>query len=451
MGQHITAVSFEADGVQVITVQTTRSSLVVKRTLTLQADQLDAFLASDAASTYLVAINPTETIFETLQIPPADKKLEATLVYSEAARLHPELGHFSCAYQVLGDIPGDGRIIRKVACCLISHQALLPALEPFIRNNKTVRQMVAAPHALAALVAEQLGTAHDPLLCAHDDGHSKTLFLLENGAVSFSRSIASNGYGWDPLDRQNVSMTLDYCFQALRTRANRVLLLNSDQQDDADQPFPRLEPIGAPAQLADIAPETRQTMLVPLALALYRFPDQQNLLPEDYCRERFKQLLFGTGSKLLAVIAAIMLLLIVFGLTSIRSTRDAIKILRAQEIHLAETVQAHQLALAEKNSLQPLLTIWNEHVAGADIPHTFATINSIATSTVNLSSLKLKREKETVTLTLGGTISGPGFASMQEGFEAYMTALRTIHGMQITRNQLDPKGQTFTLEAVYTP
>lgn len=451
MGQHITAVSFEADGVQIITVQTTRSSLVVERTLTLQADQLDAFLARDTASTYLVAINPADAIFETLQIPPADKKLEATLVYSEAARLHPELGHFSCAYQVLGDIPGDGRIIRKVACCLISRQAILPALEPFIRNNKSVRQMVAVPHALAALVAEQLGTTHDPLLCAHDDGHSKTLFLLENGAVSFSRSIASNGYGWDPIDRQNVSMTLDYCFQALRTRASRVILLNSDHQDDADQPFPRLEPIEIPEQLSGIAPETRQTMLVPLTLALYQFPTQQDLLPDDYCAERFKQQLFGTGSKLLAVIAAIMLLLILLSLTSIRSTRETIKLLRAQETKLTETVQAHQQALAEKNTLQPLLTIWNEHVAGADIPHTLATINNITINAVNLTSLKLKREKDTVTLTLSGTISGTGFASIQEQFEAYMSALRTIHGMQITRNQLDPKGQTFTLEAAYKP
>lgn len=451
MGQRITAVSFEADGVQIITVQTTRSSMIVERTLTLQTDQLDAFLANDTASTYLVAINPTDAIFETLQIPPVDRKLEATLVHNEAVRLHPELGHFSCAYQVLGDIPGEGRIIRKVACCLISRQTLLSVLEPFIRNNKTVRQMVAAPHALAALVTDQLGTTHDPLLCAHDDGHSKTLFLLENGAVSFSRSVASNDYGWDPIDRQNVSMTLDYCFQALRTQASRVILLNPDQQDDTDRPFPRLEAIEMPVPLADITAETRQTMLVPLTLALYQFPSQQDLLPDDYCTERFKQQLFQTGSKLSAGIAVIMLLLIILCLASIRSTRETIKVLRAQETKLTETVQAHQQILAEKNALQPLLTIWNMYVAGADIPHTLAAINSPATNAVNLTSLKLKREKETVTLTLDGTISGTGFASVQERLEAYMAALRTIRGMQITRNQLDPKGQTFTLEAAYKP
>lgn len=451
MGRRITAVSFEADGVQVATVQLRRNSLTVERVLTLLPEEFEAFLAHDTADNYLVAVNPADAIFETIQIPPVDKKLEPPLVRSEAARLHPELGPFSCSYLVLGDFPVDGRVLRKIACCLITHETLFPTLEPFIRYNRTVRQMVASPHILAALVREQLSDASDPVLVAHDDGHSKTLFLLDDGAVKFSRTIGSNGYGWDPLDRQNIAMTLDYCFQSLRIRATRVLVLNTLHEDDPDQPPPRLERFDIPSLLREIQPEAVQTAMVPLTLALYRFSPQNDLLPAAYCNERLKQRLFRTGSIMFCVIALCMLILTMVQLFSIAATSKTIAQLRSQENGLAETVRSYRQALAERDRLQPLATTWNSLLAAPDIPRTLATLNQLTPTGIRLNTLTLKRENDTMQLQLGGTVQADGYARTQERFETYRAALTGIAGLQTTRSQLDPKGQQFTLEAVYKP
>ncbi len=451
MGQRITAVSFETDGIQVVTVLSTRSGMTIERVLTLQPSEFEAFLSIDTVQKYLVAINPADAIFETIQIPPTDKKLEETLIRVEAGRLHPELGSFACAYQILGDTPSEGRVIRKVACCLISDQTITPILEPFIRYNKTVTQMVATPHILSALVLDELGTTTEPVLCAHDDGQRKTLFLLDSGAVSFSRSISSNGYGWDPLDRQNVSMTLDYCFQALRKRPSRILVLNPTQEEDANQPSPRLEHLKTPAPLQEVPAETLHTALVPLTLAAYLFPAQNDLLPFSYRADRFKQQIFTRTSTLFFGLALLLALMIMFSLISINATEERINSLKMQETGLNELVQAHQALLVEKNSLQPILTSLNENLAATDIPHTLVALNNLKVDTVRLSALALKREKDSVSINFTGTVNSSSYAATQEHFEAYLSSLQSIRGMQNTRKSLEPKGQTFTIEAVYKP
>ncbi|HSR58372.1 MAG TPA: hypothetical protein VLL57_09285, partial [Candidatus Binataceae bacterium] len=308
----VTTFSFEENCIRIVSGQRRGSIFKLELTESIATDQLDDYLSGCTANNFLVAVNLPDTIYETITIPPADNKLTGTLIKSEATRLHPELIPFSLGYQVVGDIPLEGKIVRKVACCLIPHQTLTALLEPFIRHNKTVRGLVAAPTALAALARTcQLG---DTLLCAHDAGSVKNLFLSENGAVSFARVLSSNGPGWDAFDRQSVSMTMDYCFQSLRLKPSHILVLNPQEEAEQDAPPPRLTPLEPPAAI--VAPrETFQEYLVGLALAAYPIPTTADLLPEPYLTERAHQRwlrglthFFTLASVIMAVVVGIRLL-----------------------------------------------------------------------------------------------------------------------------------------------
>jgi hypothetical protein len=447
----ITAVSFEADDIKIVTVQSTRSGITAERYLTLQATEFDTFLSIDKSAEYLVAINPPEAIFETIHIPPTDKKLEAPLIHREAARLHPELGDFVCAYSVLGDVPIEGKVIRKIACCLISTDVVMPALDAFIRHKKNIRQMVATPHILSALVAEDTENTANSILCAHDNGQQKTLFLLENGAVCFSRSISSNGYGWDPLDRQNVSMTMDYCFQSLRIRPERVLVLTPSSHEDESTSPPHLEYLKTPRVFQGMSEDTLQKALVPLTLAAYHFPSQNDLLPLDYCANRFTQKVFKKGFFTFSGIAILLLVMITYQLFSIIAVNETIRTLRMNEGHLRESVNEHQAVMTEKDSLSPIITSLHDLHGTADIPHTLVVLDKLKVNDVRLTSLALKRDKETITLNLAGSIVSTGFAQTQQRFESFGGALQQLPGMRITNKQLDPKSQTCTIDAVYKP
>jgi len=409
-----TAVSFDADGIRITTGHRSRSAFTVERTLLLPADELDAFLSQDRAHEYLVAVNPEDAQFETITIPPVEAKLEATLIKTETARLHPELTPFSCGWQVIGDIPQEGRIVRKVACCLVPYHSLEPLLEPFVRHGKLIRQVIAAPVALASLV-KATEPLDEPLLCAHDSGSSKLLFLLEDGAVTFSRSISSNERGWDVFDRQNVSMTMDYCFQALRVRPGRVLVLNPFTPLDENAPPPHLEHLALPAKLqVGLPPIVMQEYQVPFLLAGWPMPATANLLPESYQSAQLQQTVLQRSSQLFMLASIVLLLLICLQLFSLNNLTAAIAGLRNQEAQLAAIHQAHRQALAQRDQIQPLIEAVTSSLAAPDIPATLVALNGLKVPQVTLHSLTAKRTKDAVNLHLSGQVAASGFAASQE-------------------------------------
>lgn len=447
----ITAVSFDADGARVVTGRRTRAGFAVERSIKLASDQLDAFLQQDRAQEYLVAVNPEDSRFETITIPPVEPKLEAALIRSEAARLHPELLPFSCGWRVIGDLPQEGRTVRKVACCLVPHQSIEPLLETFVRHGKTVRCLVAAPMILAKLVHATQPT-DEPLLCAHDDGTSKLLFLLESGAVIFSRTISSQEQGWDLFDRQNVAMTADYCFQSLRVRPARVLVLNPTHELDADAPPPRLDPLQLPESLqSGLAPEIMQQYQVPFMLASWPLPAAINLLPDSYRSAHLQQSVLRRSSQLFAAASFVVALVIAQQLVTLRELHNAISDLQRRENGLSEIFQAHRSAVALRDQAIPVLTVINGLQAAPDIPGTMVAIDGLRVPHAGISSLTARRDKGTLTLQLTGTVATNGFAAAQERFEALLTALQQIKGVTLGTHQLDLKTQAFTIEVIRTP
>lgn len=447
----ITAVSFDADGVRVVTGRRARTGFIVERLLQLATNELDQFLQQDRAREYLVAVNPEDARFETITIPPVETKLEATLIRSEAARLHPELLPFSCGWRIIGDLPQEGRTVRKVACCLVPHQSIEPLLQTFNNHGKTIRCLVAAPVILAKLVRATQPT-DEPLLCAHDSGSSKLLFLLEEGAVTFSRTISSQERGWDLFDRQNIAMTTDYCFQSLRVRPARVLVLNPTHELDEDGPPPRLEPLQLPEPLqSGLAPDIMQHYLVPFMLASWPLPASINLLPDSYRSAQLQQTVLRRSSQLFALASLLLALLIGQQLYALSNLSTAIANLQRQEGRLTEIHQTHRQAVAQRDHLQPAIDAVSGLLTAPDIPGTLVALHGLRAPQTRLTSLTAKRDKDTLTLQLSGEVTANGFAAAQERFEAFLTTLQQVRGMTLGAHRLDTKTQTFTIEAIRKP
>lgn len=447
----ITAVSFDADGVRVVTGRRVRTGFIIEGLLQLTTNELDQFLQHDRAQEYLVAVNPEDARFETITIPPVETKLEATLIKSEAARLHPELLPFSCGWRIIGDLPQEGRTVRKVACCLVPRQSIDPLLQTFNNHGKTIRCLVAAPVILAKLVRATQPT-HEPLLCAHDSDSSKLLFLLEEGAVTFSRTISSQERGWDLFDRQNIAMTTDYCFQSLRVRPTRVLVLNPSSDLDQDGPPPQLEPLQLPETLQNgLAPEIMQQYQVPFLLASWPLPASINLLPDSYRSAQLQQTVLRRCSQLFAAASVIVALVIVQQLMTLRGLQTTIRDLQRQESGLTEVFHAHQNAVAQRDQTVPVLSLISGLQAAPDIPSTMVAIDGLRIPQTSISSLVARRDKDTLTMQLTGTVTANSFAVAQERFEALLTSLQQIKGVTLGARQLDLKTQSFTIEVLRKP
>lgn len=448
----VTAISFEADAIRIVSGTFSNDIFTPKQSQTLHESDLDAFLASDQASSYLVTINPGDAVYETVTIPPVDSKLTSVLARNEAARLHPEIKEFSCAFQVIGDIPVEGRTIRKVACCMVPHSDITPILEIFIRNNKVVQHMTLTAFALVPML-DQLDEQErsGALLCAFDGGVSKMLFLTDNGAVIFSRQVSSNEHGWDLYDRQNVTMTLDYCFQTLRMRPGKVIALNlKDAENEAGQPLPRLTPVPFPSCIhAD--QELLLDYTVPLMLAAVPQTTATNLLPGPYSDEIGKQNLMRKTALVFLAGSLIMLIMLSIKFMSMRTVMEDIAGLKLQESNLSALYQAHQQARKERDADQPLITAMNGILLPSDIPRLLVAFDAVKTFGVTVTSLNAARGADSITLQLAGAMSATSFAAAQSQFESFIATLQKLPGISVTARQIDQTKKTFSIGATYKP
>jgi hypothetical protein len=440
----LAVVSYDADAIRIVTAQKTRDSLICKQALTLTVDELEGFLSQDQSKAYLITVNPPDALYETIAIPPVDDKLIAHIVDAELKRMHPELPAFSIGFQVIGDSVQDGRTIRRVACCLMPDELLNMLLEPFIRHNKSVRMIAATPHALAGLVINTPSDLPDTLICAYDEGERKTLLVMENGAVLFTRQVPSECRGWNSLDRQNVTMTIDYCFQTLRVRPGGAIAVNSE---DPPPPFVAFEPLipsGFPATIINEYPAQ-------LALLMYPPPASQDLRPAAYCSALREQDLIKNISLGFAVATTLVILLLIvhgFLITAMQTDLDS---LRQPPDLLHSVITTHQKAMEKRTAVEPLISILNSQHAEPSIPGLLATLALTPLTDVTISSMTAKRDKDAIGLSLTGVISKPSLADAQSQLEALGTQLSATKGITLGNRTLDPKSNKFSVEVTYKP
>ena len=439
----LAVVSYDADAIRIVTAQKTRDSVICKQALTLTDDELEEFLSRDQSKAYLITVNPPDALYETIAIPPVDDKLIARIVEAELKRTHPELPSFSVAYQVIGDSVQDGRTIRRVACCLTPDDLLNMLLEPFIRHNKPVRFIAATPYALARLVSNTPSELPDTLLCAYDEGERKTLLVQEGGAVLFTRQVPSECRGWNTFDRQNVAMTLDYCFQTLRIRPGGAIAINCE---DPPPPFVEFEPIlsGFPADLLQEYPAQ-------LALLAYPLPASQDLRPLTYCSALQEQDLIkntSIGFALATAVVVVLLLVQGFLITTMQTDLDS---LRQPPSLLHSVITTYQNATEKRATVEPQISVLNSQHAEPSIPALLATLALTPLTDVTISSMSAKRDKEALQLSFTGEILKPSLAGAQLQLEALGAQLLTTKGITLGNHSLDPNNNKFSMEATHKP
>lgn len=445
----LTAVSFDEDGIKVVTGRRDRSGLAVSRTLQLSdQDALVDFLATDRSAAYLVCLNDPDIQQTTILIPPVAPNLEKGIVVSELQRLTPEFADSSCAYRVVGDQPQDGKVVRKVACTQLPGPTGAALLEPFVRTGKTVSLVATASSALSNLLPDQ-ASSQQAILCAYDAGMRKSVFLLENGAIVFERHISSDQTGWSPVDRQNLSMTMDYCFQALRIRPERIMVMNGLDDSSEETTFPVLHYLDLPPTLAAL-PQARD-FLIPLGALYCPLPENDNLLPAAY-RHAARLAGIMTGAlRITLLCAAVLISVLSYRAFSIQAQRSELKALRQQAGGMQGIYREYSETRSAYEQLAPLRDARLSIVTPPSIPHLMQLLGSLKQERMTLSSIDLKQSASTIAIKLSGTVTGKGYAENQQTFDALATRLRGVKGVVTGAGAVDQKTGAFTLEAVYTP
>lgn len=439
MSNH-TAISFDADAIRVLKAQGKGQSLVVDHASALRQDELDGFLATDRSREYVLLVNTPDAIYETIQIPPVKPALVAPLVAAELQRLFPTLPPFVVAYRAIEDVVRDGKPVRRVACCLIPEEFLAMVLEPFLRHNRPIARIVTLPSSLAHLVAHSPHASLNTLLCAYDGGVRKSLFLLEKGCVTLVRQVPSEGSGWDEIDRQNVSMTLDYCFQTLRVRPEKNLALNGTE------PSPPLAVFTPPE--FQVAPEVIQSHLALIAALAFPPATTEDLRPAPYLVARQEQDILRGGGLLFGGASLVVALLLAVCFFSIDQIKQGLAPLRVNAQELQSTLESYRSVQQEREAVASRMESLAAVQAAPSLAGLMAAFTYPPTDRLYLTSLNATRAGEGIKVALVGKVHEETHAAAQARFETLSAQIEGFPGVAVTAKQLLPTEQSFSLEAV---
>ncbi|GEM_PF-1230579 len=438
-----TVVSYDADAIRVVTADKTKYNLTLKRTLTLSDNEFELFLASDRSKSYQIIINSPDAIYEVVNIPPVEARFNARIIDTELRRMHPESANFSFAYRIIGELVQDGRTVRRVACCMISNELLDSFLEPFVKHNKPVHIVATAPQILATMVAGTSTELPNILLCGYDEGMRKTLFIIEGRAVLFSRQIPSDGRDWNQFDKQNVTMTLDYCFQSLRIRPGGAIAINCADPSPPFVPF-------SPSIAKRFSEDSLLEYPAQLAILNYPFTASDDLRPKNYRLALKEQELVRYAGYVFALATVVVMLLLAIQAGLIAGLKNSLEKSRQPTVILQGAIDSFQSVTEQRNKVEDMIAVLNRRNAEPTIPDLLAALDLSGVEGVTIASFSSKRDKDSISILFNGTINAKTLSGSQACLEELVKRLALVKGISIASKHLDTNNHKFTLEGRYS-
>jgi len=435
-------VRFDSEIVQILSFR--HSGASAERTITIPVGDFETFLSDDRSDDYQIIVNAPDAQYDVITIPPVEPKLVSRIAQIEFQRLYPGYPPFTAFFRTIDEIAQEGKTLKRVACCMAPNDYLDSVLEPFIRHNKSVTLISTLPAVLAHLVGATPETRSQTLLCGYDSSDKKCIFLLEKGCVTMVRYVPSAGAGWSEHDLQNITMTLDYCFQTLRVRPSRTITLNGGPVQPPLTPF-------TPAEAVPLSHELQQEYLPHLTVMAYMGKIKEDLRPESYLTAFMHQKLLRAGVWVFSVGSFAAVLLALFSLFSILSLQSELDTARKLESTIPELLSSHHAVQQERSEVEPVVTAMNALQSSRTLPELLAGLPEFAGGTVRVSSLNATKSGDAISLTLSGTIREKSFAGLQSRFEEMVSRLSQIRGLAVSSQQIDQKSQLFTIEMKSEP
>ncbi len=443
------AISFENGSIRCVSADVRGEAITIVQSSLLPEDQLESYLATEKASSFIVIHNFKELHQDTLYLPTLEAQQLPLVISGEIRRNHPEIQNYSFFYRVIGDSYQDGRMYKKTAVFIYANEDLTAVVNRFIACKKTVTALYSSTAALAQLLSTSPDCTDDTILGIADLGREKIMFALENRNLSFVREFQSVTGGFAPEDMQSINMTIDYCFQSLRLRPTKAVLLNSPE-DLAQSPVKMFVPLAPFTPAINIAgtPETITENAIALGAFACLSAGEVNILPDAYATYFSRRSFFRRGIAAVVLLSIVALLAIAYELFEIISLKSEAASLRHELSLQGKVLNTYEQLQGELATHEPLITFITTAHATVDTQRTLIALNRVQVPGVQLHNITLTGEEDgALLIALAGHIDGTGLATVQQRFEAVIAACTGISGMEIISRSLGGKDQTFSIEA----
>lgn len=447
------AVSFENEIVRVAYVSLRRGKLVIKKTIVFNDDEFDDFLKRENARRFTLVCDFKSFYQDTLFLPPVKERHFRNIVETEIRKRFPELKDFSFFYEVLGERTYEGKKGNETFVFAVSNNDLSSIIGRFSKYGKEIKGIYPSAFTMSRLVNVFYGITDDAALCVTGSKTSKTLFVVRDGKLYFIRAAQSLESSIHDSDVQTINMTINYCRQTLRLNPSRVILVG-----DACCKYETTMELILPAICMDISHKViapRQTVMefiIPISAVLpVKGMARGDLLPENY-RNIYRQ------KAILTYYTAFFIFFSVIGLFYFKMKYSEIMDTKRKIVQLISEIKDmepirmnYEQKKSEIYRLAPLIDLVNNMNSSPDMQKALMELSALKgaeTRDINITSMDVSPETNTLRIRIKGTIAAKNFTHMQQTYQYFINTIKT-RGMDVLSDKLDFRDYSFQIEVKY--
>jgi hypothetical protein len=447
--------SFYLDGtvVQAVKVRIIGKSVTVLDAVTLTTGGLADYLSVCEEKSCVVCCNPQSFYQDIVHLPPAAGKHYGKLIRGKIQSAHPDLTQFSFFHCTIGETMIDTKAYSKIAAFSYPDDFLSRLIFELNRFDIGISKVYAAPYAIFKLAASLYTSDPDQsrIFIAALPGE-KLHLVSENNELAFIRKTPSSESALLLEDANNINMTVDYSFQALRIRPVEAVMLNQAKWSEHLAPTISVPfKSGLLPQLTDLPLNIIQDYLAPVAAAIHSVesPRIGNMVPSSYLTFIMQKMLFK-------FITIMMLILTVLFAGYLVAEQKAVFALKAKNgrIRTELSGSANELATfrkldAEVTRLKQPLEFANKHNSLLNPAKALAALELPKSREYTIRGVTVQTGEGSVNVQFEGAITASSFGDTQALYERLVAHVGTLAGYSVLSSKVDIKQKTFSIQARY--
>jgi hypothetical protein len=438
------AVSFEGKDVKILHSSLKGNTLSIIKSEIIAEEEFDDYLSNSKVKEFLVSYNFIESMHDTITVPPVKAKFLDKVIESKIRKTTNRNDLTYITFTIGEQITGNRKEL-EIYFFGVPNDELNSVIDRFLRHDKIVKAIYPSLFSAAALIKRSFN--EEPVLGALNTGNENGVFFMKKGNINFIRNYDSTEAALTDFDIQNINMTINYCFQSLRTNPSSVLILGG-LTGSSEITSTTISPLASFCKPDDIqcSREIFSEFLLPIA-SVYA-SKESNIMSRDF-RNIYALRSYMTYAAMLFIVIAVLALGFSFykgsGITDKRSNISA----ASMSLNNVDNIYAEYQEKTENvNRLLTMVDYMNE--PSPDLVDLLIKIGSISSSKITFKSIEGKMDRNNMFIvTIKGTSSIDSYASLQTAFDEMLGTIKGIKNTEIKSSALNISNQSFSVELQY--
>jgi hypothetical protein len=439
------AVSFEENNIKLLHASLRGKSVVIDRAEIIPEEEFDDYLRREKATKFIVTYEFKESHHGILTIPVVKPRYLKKIIESEI-RKTAEIKDFSFIYTPIGERIIENRKVLKIFYFAVRNEEIRNIVERFYDNGKIVSAIYPTAFSVAPLFDPKVSEG-EVVIGVLGMGRERIAFLTKKGAIYFIRNFESLDAELSDFDIQNISMTINYCFQNIKITPSLILLagtLSKPYNITAAPPTPLA--CLHKAEYIHCSKEIFDDFLIPIA-SLYA-PKSSNILSKEFKNLYTLRDYMVKASKIFVILTILCLGFIFLEVKNIIDKKDLLRLAIRNKLDIEDIFSEYIAKEAEMKQYIPVVDFLNS--SSPEVQKLLIALAEIDMKNIKFNFIEARAKgDDSFLVTIEGISNADTYTSMQGSFKNVIDALGKMEDIEITNRTMDFGSKTFRIEMSY--